>query len=325
MPYRPRKLHAMNTALCIGIGCWRGTLALGICVLVFGAPIARVESAQTAKDLARSLTFLAPFDGNTQASISAGDPLLYTLMGQNQTPKTQPGLHTEGMTSLAPGQGVSGDALRFTKREAKWLFYKAHKNLPYTQRNWSGTVSMWMRVDPQKELAPGYCDPIQITTRQWNDAAFFVDFNKEGNPRDFRLGAFADLSVWNHAKKRVDDIPEDQRPLLKAKHPMPFSSQRWTHVAFAWERFNTGAKDATATLYLDGVSQGNLQGWEQTFTWKDEEEARILIGLNYIGLLDELSCYDRALTAGEIRFLSETKSGLAKVLAPHRATAAGKP
>jgi len=30
-------------------------------------------------------------------------------------------------------------------------------------------------LSPPTDLAPGFCDPIRITPREWNDRAFFVD------------------------------------------------------------------------------------------------------------------------------------------------------
>jgi hypothetical protein len=222
-------------------------------------------------------------------------------------------LLTENQTVLVDDAGLGGSgALRFTDHRSRWLFYAAKDNLPYHPRDWSGSISVWLKVDPQKELAPGYCDPIQITPRQWNDAAFFVDFNKEGNPRDFRLGAFADLKVWNAGNENVDDIPENRRPLLPVREP-PFSGDRWTHVLFTWEGYNTGKREGQAFLYLNGEAHGPLTGWDQTFTWAEEEECRILIGLSYIGLLDELACFDRALTSEEVRFLHKNPTGLKPV------------
>ena len=135
-----------------------------------------------------ALTFYVSFDKGTDADIAKGDNQLFTLV--DKQPKE--GNHTGGVTQLAKGKGLNGDALLFTKRNAKWLFYDGAKNFSFNEKNWSGTVSFWLKVDPIKGLDPGYVDPIQITPNTWNDASFFVDFNKDGNPRSFRLGAFAD-------------------------------------------------------------------------------------------------------------------------------------
>ena len=220
--------------------------------------------------LKKSLTFHASYDSGTDADLAKGDKRLFTLV--EKQPKA--GNHTGDLTRLAKGKGLSGGALLFTQRNAKWLLYDGANNFHFAEKNWSGTVSFWLKVDPINELDPGYVDPIQITPNTWNDASFFVDFNKDGNPRAFRLGAFADKPVWNPANK---NIPEPERPLVPAKST-PFSRDKWTHVAFTWDRFNTGKKDGVAPLYLNGKNEGSITGWNQQFSWNGKEH-RIMIGL----------------------------------------------
>ncbi len=262
--------------------------------LAFGLALAAAVTLAAAADssLKSSVTFYASFDSGTDADLAKGDKRLFTLV--DKQPKA--GNHTEGMTRLAKGKGLSGGALHFTKRKAKWLFYDGANNFRFAEKNWSGTVSFWLKVDPINELDPGYVDPIQITPNTWNDASFFVDFNKDGNPRAFRLGAFADRAVWNPTKK---------------SHP--FSKDKWTHVAFTWKRFNTGKKDGVATLYLNGEKEGSITGWNQQFSWSGKPH-RILIGLNYMGLFDELACFNRALSAKEIKRIHTQQAALAKLL-----------
>ena len=255
--------------------------------------------------LKKALTFYASFDGGTDADISRGDKRLFTLI--NKEPKL--GNKTEGMSRMVKGRGLSGDALLFTKRNAKWLLYDGAKNFHFAEKNWSGSVSFWLKVDPINGLDPGYVDPIQITPNTWNDASFFVDFAKDGNPRSFRLGAFADKSVWNPENK---DIPEPQRPLVPAKSN-PFSSDKWTHVAFTWENFNTGKKNGVATLYLDGKNEGIITEWNQKFSWAGKPH-RILIGLNYMGLFDELACFNRALSSKEIKRIFDHQKSLNELI-----------
>jgi hypothetical protein len=275
---------------------------LSLCAVSLGSSIGR-----GADQLGDSLTFYASFDKGLKADFSKGDPELYTILKQNPSVEAKPGNLTDGKTRLVAGAGLSGDALRFTARDSRWLFYKTEKNLPFSSRDWSGSVSLWLKVDPKKELAPGYCDPIQITPRKWNDASFFVDFNKDGDPRDFRLGAFADLSVWNPENKDVNSIPDKERPLVVVQNP-PFSGDKWTHVVFTWKNYNTGKKDGVTSFYMNGKLQGKLTGRQQSFGWRKDEVSRILIGLAYIGLFDELSCFDRELSAGEVKRLYGIKS-----------------
>jgi hypothetical protein len=53
-------------------------------------------------------------------------------------------------------------------------------------------------------------------------------------------------------------------------------------------------------LYLQGELAGELSPRLQTFTW-DASQGAILLGLGYVGLLDELAIWDRALSDDAIR------------------------
>lgn len=270
-------------------------------ILFFGFIFATGLTIFADNSLKSALTFYASFDKGLDADIAMGDNRLFTLL--DKTPKE--GNHTENLTRLAKGKGISGGALLFTKRNAKWLFYDGLKNFSFDKKNWSGAVSFWLKVDPINELDAGYVDPIQITPNTWNDASFFVDFNKEGNPRSFRLGAFADKNIWNPDNK---DIPEPQRPLVPAKSN-PFSKDKWTHVVFTWERFNTNKKNGIASLYLNGKKEGSITEWNQQYSWSGKPH-RILIGLYYMGLFDELACFNRALSSKEIERIHAHKKDL---------------
>jgi predicted dehydrogenase len=283
---------------------WSG-FSFAVLLLLLLLPFASTRSVAE-DNWQQAMTFLASFDGpSADADHAAGDGKIYTLVKDGDAPSKQ-GLHVDGKTVLISDQGLGGSgALRFDKRDAPWLFYKAEDNVPYSEKDWSGTVSVWLRLDGA-DLDPGFNDPIQLTTRAWNDGAMFVDFDKEGSPRDFRLGVYADLAVWNPDNK---EVPDEQRPLLKVANP-PFSRESWTHVAFTWEKFNSGDKSSVATFYLNGKRQGSIDGWNQTFTWKADEEKRLYIGLNYQGLMDDLACFSRALTEDEIAAVFASKSGL---------------
>lgn len=261
------------------------------------APVGLTASAQ-GSDWGAALTFYASFDEGVDAVFSEGDAAIYTLI--NPSEKTlKAGLPEGGATALLKEGGRLGGCLDFQDADADWILYRAENNLKYRESDWQGTVSIWLRCDPVDGLAPGYCDPIQITPRQWNDAAFFIDFNKEGSPRDFRLGAFSDLELWNPENV---DVPEPERPLVTAQEP-GFSPDQWTHVAFTWEGYNNGTTEALTRFYIDGELNGTLKGWEQQFTWAADERSAIMLGLHYIGQLDELACFNRALDAEEIRAL----------------------
>lgn len=255
-----------------------------------------------------SLTFFASFDNGLDADFASGDPKLYTAASMKHPRTGQPGLPPGGVVTREADKGRFGGALRFHKKGPHAVFFSGKGNMPYRARDWSGTVSFWLKVDPARELEPGYCDPIQITPREWNDAAFFVEFEKRTTSIPFRLGAYADFKVWNPQNREWASIPAHEKPLLTVEQP-PFAGDRWTHVAFAFANFNTGRADGVATLYLNGKPQGTMAAREQTFTW-DPEKVLVMLGLSYIGWWDELAIFNRALTEGEVAQLYRLEKGL---------------
>lgn len=285
----------------------RPVLTAILTVVLIAGPDAGTQQKANG-DLRAALTFHASFDGAVDAMHAAGDRALYWAPSLKERTDAKAGLPPTGETQHAAGAGRFGDALRFTKRRASPVFFRAARNMPYASSGWSGTVSFWLQVDPQRELEPGFCDPVQITPRAWNDAAFFVEFEKRPESIPFRLGVYADLDVWNSARRKFEEIPSSERPLVTVTNP-PFAGGKWTHVVFTFERFNTGKPDGIARLYLDGEVRGVLPARQQTFTW-DVEQAIIGLGLNYIGLLDELSVFNRALTAGEVAAVYRLGSGV---------------
>ena len=284
------------------------TVALASAAALLVHTAAATQQPAPPQALRDALTFHASFDGALTARHAVGDPALYWATSTKDRQAAKPGLPPTGEMQHALGAGRFGDALRFTKRTAPLVFFRAQQNMPYAPSNWSGTVSFWLQVDPKGQLEPGFCDPVQITPRAWNDAAFFVEFEKRPEAIPFRLGVYADLGVWNPTKRRFEDIPASERPLVTVTNP-PFSGSKWTHVVFTFERFNTGKADGVARLYLDGEPRGVLAGRQQTFTW-DPQQAFVGLGLSYIGLLDELSIFNRALAPDEVAAVYRLQSGV---------------
>jgi hypothetical protein len=284
----------------------RALVLLAACVLAYNA----AQSADQA-GLGTALTFHASFDGGTDAEFALGDAKLYHAPAMNKRADALPGLPTNGVTA-AKGQGRFGDALAFQDKAGGIVFFQAAKNMAYRETNWSGTVSFWLSTDPAGELKPGFADPIQITPRAWNDAAFFVEFEKRPAGIPFRLGAYADFKVWNPSNRKWEEIPMADKPLLTVEQP-PFAKGKWTHVAFTFERFNSRASDGVAHLYLDGKPRGTISARTQTFTW-DMEKSAVMLGLSYVGLFDELSLFNRALAPEEIAQLHSLPNGARSLL-----------
>jgi hypothetical protein len=269
----------------------------------------RLEAASTERALRSSLTFHASFDQDADAAFASGDARIHWAPSMKQPRTGSQGLPTNGAVTVVADGGKWGGALRFHRKVPDMVFFKAARNVEYRTNDWSGTVSVWLKLHPEEDLEPGYCDPIQITPRDWNDASFFVDFSKDERPRHFRLGAFADLKAWNPQNLPWEKVAEADRPMVTVTWH-PFDRTRWTHVAFTFSRFNTGRKDGVAELYLNGKSHGALRARDQRFTW-DMDQTLVMLGLNYIGWFDDLALFNRALNETEIEALYRLPRGVA--------------
>jgi hypothetical protein len=274
-------------------------LAAGILIQAPDKPAASLRSA---------LSFHASFDRGPDADFAKGDKRLYTAAGTNRK-AAKAGIHRPDVAVVA-GAGRHGAALAFRKKQGPFVFFRGEQNIPYAAANWNGTVSFWLSLDPDKDLDPGYCDPIQVTQKDWNDATIFVEFTKDHKPRRFRLAVCADLKEWNPMNREWESIPAAERPMVEVVRP-PFAHGKWTHIAITFANFNT-REHAEAVLYLNGNPVGKVAGRPQKFTWTPADSA-ILLGLSYIGLMDELALFDRALTPAEIETLYTLPGGVADV------------
>lgn len=278
-----------------------GAVALatsGCCVGLF-AP--KSATARNARSAAKALVFHAPFDGTADARVAGGDARFQHGDSWDAPRNTRPGLPPGNVVRIDPGAGIRGDALRFDKKITQVVGFRVPGNFPNPATNGQGTVSFWLRVTPDEDIEPGYSDVIQVTSKAWDDAAFFVEFTKDEKPREMRLGIYADKKVWNPNGRDWNKMSFEEKPLARVERP-GFKRDRWSHVAFTWERFNTGRPDGTARLYVDGRPAGGISPREQTFTW-DEQKAVIMLGLAYTGWMDDLRIYNRALTPDEVQAL----------------------
>lgn len=281
-----------------------------VCAIVCGMPAPRVaagEEESTHAALRHALTFHAPFDGKIEAAFALGDRRIYTR-GDWEKGEGSPGLRKPDVV-IAATQGRYGDALRFGKQTKETIYFSGERNVAYRRKDWSGTVAWWMSLDPDRDLVKGfYCDPLTVSGRAWNDASLFIDFTRDDSPRHMRLAAFADLKVWNPKGLEWEQVAVSDRPMHEVTKP-PFARGKWTHVAIGWSNFNTGHDDGVAKLYLNGRYEGAIKGRRQTFTW-DSATSKILLGIYYVGLMDDLAVFNRALSDNEVRAVYDLPSGV---------------
>lgn len=271
----------------------------------------QITHAQTSNDdtLAANLLFHASFDQSTTADFAKGSPILYEASSIAARSNSEP-ISSESETAKLKAEGGRfAGCIQFEGTTKNMVFYQVHNNFPNPSEIGEGTVSFWLKTDPESELREGFCDPIQVTSKQWDDAAFFVEFEKKrGQRTPFRLGVYADKQVWNPQGTDFASIPPDKRPLASVDQP-PFQKGKWIHVTFTFSNFNNNKTDGTSDLYLDGSLVASLSPRLQTFTW-DIEQAAMMLGLNYVGSMDDLAIFNRALTAKEVESLHKLTGGV---------------
>jgi len=255
-----------------------------------------------AADWKADAVFRATFDNGTDAVIGAGDRRIYTAPeGYKAQAKAVPGLAGAPVEHAPQAGRKGGGALRFLKQNNAAVFYQGAGHIPFDAKNWTGTISFWLQLDPETDLAPGYCDPIQVTDKAYNDSAIWVDFTKDEKPRHFRLGVFGALKAWNPQNITSGKNPLFDNRLVVVKQT-PFARGRWTHVAITFERLGSG--QGRARLYLDGKPQGDTPAIAEAFEW-NMANAAIRLGVGYVGLMDDVAIFKRALTPREIRALAK--------------------
>jgi hypothetical protein len=284
-------------------------MRLWILALVSACWLAGCATSTPERRLASALIFHAPFDGTTDAAVAGGDRRIQFGKGWGAPRVPQPGLPPGGAVRIETGAGRFGDALRFDHKINEFVGYRVAGNFPVPAVNGAGSVSFWLRVTPDEDIEPGYCDVIQVTSKAWDDASFFVEFTKDEKPREMRLGVYADKNVWNPQGRDWGKMAFEEKPLTKVERP-PFRRDRWTHVVFTWENFNSGKPNGVVRLHLDGEPAGVITAREQTFHW-DVDQAVMMLGLAYTGWMDDLSVFSQALSDEEVRTLHRQKDGVA--------------
>jgi len=247
--------------------------------------------------LSSALTFHASFDNGPDADFALGDKQLYSTTEQDvqKVATFTPGLGEPALAIVA-GQGKFGAALAFTQENSHVVVYKAAQNVAYDPTLLRGTVSFWMNLDPA-EIPGQYSDPLQLTDKDYSNACIWIDFTKNDNPSDLRLGFFGNQSEWDVTNRRGESSEFFWR-LVKVAEP-PFTKGHWTHIAITWDGVNS-APGGRARLYLNGEYQGASGRIAEQFTW-DVANATIRLGMgHFVGLIDDLALFNRPLTPAEV-------------------------
>ncbi|MCB1206942.1 MAG: hypothetical protein KDN18_22000, partial [Verrucomicrobiae bacterium] len=69
------------------------------------------------------------------------------------------------------------------------------------------------------------------------------------------------------------------------------------------------------SLYLDGNKQGEIKGFDLAFGW-DPKAVMLVLGAAYVGQIDDLAVFNRALGDDEVKSLHGLESGVGGLLRP---------
>lgn len=274
------------------------TLLRCLSLLLLVSPLTAQEALKSA------LTLHASFDTGLNADFSKGDKTAFIKKGAGLVPCVP-----NEEARLAP-EGKFGGCLHFPKKGATRPQFSGVNVLGYNAQSWSATVSVWLRLTPDEDLEPGYCDPVQITGDDTKKGYIFLEFSKDETPRFFRYAVRPLFHIWNPANVQWADIPFEKRPMVQVAKP-PFARDTWTHVVFTLSNINS--KDAAAkpsgSLYLNGKPQGRIENWDLTFGW-DPASVAVVLGASYVGHQDDLAVFNRALSDAEVEQLFALPGGV---------------
>lgn len=256
--------------------------------------------------LAKALTLHASFDKGLDADFSRGDKACYVQQGA-----TLVAAKANDQVKVA-ADGKFGGALHFPKKGTYRPAFKDGGVLGYNAKSWSTTVSVWLRLSPDQDLEPGYCDPVQIIGDDTKKGYIFLEWSKDETPRHFRYAIRPLFPIWNPDNKQWHEIPAEKRPAVQVEKA-PFSRDRWTHVAFTVENLNDKKNAPAGKLYLDGKRKGSIDKWDLTFDW-DPAKVLLVLGAAYVGHIDDLAVFDRVLTDAEVERVFGLKDGVRELV-----------
>lgn len=256
--------------------------------------------------LKSALVFHASFDAGLNADFSKGDKTALVKQGKAFVPCVP----NEDVKLLATG-GKFGGCVHFPRKGATRPQFSGVNMLGYNDQSWSATVSVWLRLTPDEDLEPGYCDPVQITGDDGKKGFIFLEWSKDETPRIFRYAIRPLFEIWNPTNAQWAEIPAAKRPAVDVAKA-PFTRDTWTHVAFTLANVNSKAAKPSGSLYLNGKLQGRIENWDLRFGW-DPASVALVLGASYVGHQDDLAVFDRALSDAEVARLFQLEGGVSSL------------
>ena len=77
----------------------------------------------------------------------------------------------------------------------------------------------------------------------------------------------------------------------------------------AFININDKSRKPLGKLHMNGQLKGTIENWDLTFGW-DPAQVLLVLGASYVGYMDDLAVFNRALTEAEVKQLFELKNGV---------------
>lgn len=214
--------------------------------------------------------------------------------------------------TIAEGQGIRGDCLRFGQKSSDVLFYLMNPSLRRPTKNWSGAVTFWIKPDFQK-IGARASYPLQFFDGDWNRGGFFVRLPGT-KTNAIEVGV---VSADTTAAQRLL-TPEEVSPkhhTVISINDAPIASDRWTFLTITFENANPSGEGSSLTkLYIDGELRWQTRrllkiNWMDPDTAGPKPDAAAFLGIDYIGDMDEFRVYDRAISKEQILAIRDEATG----------------
>jgi hypothetical protein len=283
-------------------------MKIALCLTFAFLSLAAVSQTDDSVHIDSHLSLLSTLDDTADVNIFGADNDAGWIYTAESTKRAKVLMNNRCPTvSIAKGDGKFGDSLQFKDKTKDVLFYQLSPNLEEPQRNWGGTVSLWLKPNLEK-LGKEDCYPVQITDGDWNHGGFFVRFPAK-RPATFEFGTVSKLNAAQAADS-PDDVTKDQLAVTVIDSSR-FVNGEWTMVTFTFEDVNPrGQEKSVAKIYLNEKLEGEIRQplhikWMEPGTPKTEQNAAIFLGINYVGGVDDLRIYERALSQPRLQKLHD--------------------
>ncbi len=245
------------------------------------------------------LLFLTTFDDTTDVNLFGPDNDAGWIYTADSTRRATTLMQNRcASVGIAEGQGKLRDCLRFGEQTRRVLFYQASPNLPLPRNNWSGSVAFWLKPKLSR-LGPKASYPLQMFDGDWSRGGFFLRFPNVSRGT-FEFGAVS-ATLDSPVALGLEEIERRRKHIVSIQNA-PFDGEQWTAVAFTFEGVNVNRPGvATLRLYLDGGLTGQITAplrvqWMHPTERRIKQDAVWFLGINYVGDVDDLRIYNKALS-----------------------------